>query len=80
MEGGPIVHESLSNVGATRSYQALDSKVRSLPLAGSFSVDLDGYVTERVLDGLFLMVSREEMKIRKDPAARVTDLLKDVFK
>jgi hypothetical protein len=43
------------------------------------SLDLDHYVTSKALEGLFLMVGEEEKKIRTDPAARVTDLLKTVF-
>lgn len=75
----PIVHSSMSEVGVTRSYQELDAKVRSIPFAGSFSFNLDQYVTGKALDGLFFMLAREERKIRQDPAARVTDLLKKVF-
>jgi hypothetical protein len=41
--------------------------------------DLDQYVTDQGLDGLFLMLAEEERKIRADPAARVTDILKEVF-
>jgi hypothetical protein len=44
------------------------------------AIDLDDYVTRKALDGLFYMVGEEEKKIRTDPAARVTDLLKKVFK
>jgi hypothetical protein len=43
------------------------------------SMDLDHYVTNKSLDGLFYMVGQEEKKIRTDPAARATDLLKTVF-
>jgi hypothetical protein len=43
------------------------------------SFDLDKYVTDGALDGLFYMVAQEEKKIRQNPAARVTDLLKEVF-
>jgi hypothetical protein len=43
------------------------------------SLDLDHYVTNKSLDGLFYMVGQEEKKIRTDPAAQVTDLLKTVF-
>ncbi|MDY7036597.1 MAG: DUF4197 domain-containing protein [Thermodesulfobacteriota bacterium] len=75
----PIVHAAMSKVGVTRSYQELDTKVRSLPFADSLSFDLDHYVTDRALNGLFLMLAEEERKIRHDPAARVTDLLKKVF-
>jgi hypothetical protein len=41
---------------------------------------MDQYVSEKALDGLFTMLEKEEQKIRKDPAARVTELLKEVFK
>lgn len=75
----PIVHDAMSEVGVTRTYQELDAKVRSIPFAGSLSFDLDQYVTEGGLDGLFFMLAEEEKKIRQDPAARVTDLLQKVF-
>jgi len=75
----PIVHKAMSTVGVTRYYQELDAKVRSIPFAGSMAFDLDKYVTDKGLDGLFLMLAEEERKIREDPAARVTDLLKEVF-
>ena len=75
----PIVHRVMSEVGVTRTYQALDAKVRSIPFTDRLSFDLDNYVTNKALDGLFLMVAEEERKIREDPTARVTDLLKEVF-
>jgi len=43
------------------------------------ATDLDGYVTKKTLDGLFLMIAVEEKKIRENPVARSTDLLKKVF-
>jgi hypothetical protein len=51
----------------------------SLPLVPKESMDLDHDVTHKALDGLFLMIGQEEKKIRTDPAARVTELLKTVF-
>lgn len=75
----PIVHEAMGEVGVTKSYQDLEQTARSVPFAGSFAFDLDQYVTDRALDGLFLMVAEEEKKIREDPVARTTDLLKKVF-
>ncbi|MBW2147100.1 MAG: DUF4197 domain-containing protein [Deltaproteobacteria bacterium] len=75
----PITHKAMSEVGVTRTYQELDAKVRTLPFAGSLSFELDRYVTNGALDGLFFMLAEEERKIRQDPAARVTDLLKEVF-
>jgi hypothetical protein len=75
----PIIHDAMGKVGVTRSYQELDQAVRTVPFVGGFSFDLDQYVTDKALDGLFIMVAEEEKKIRENPAARVTDLLKKVF-
>jgi hypothetical protein len=75
----PIVHTAMEAVGVTRAYQSVYAKVSAIPFTDSLKLDLDGYVTEKALDGLFYMVAEEERKIRKDPAARVTKLLKDVF-
>jgi hypothetical protein len=75
----PITHQAMSEVGTTRYYQSLDDKLKTIPFANQMSFDLDQYVTNKALDGLFLMVAEEEKKIRQDPAAQVTDLLKKVF-
>ena len=75
----PIVSSSMDNVGTTRRYKDMMGRYTSLPFASAESFDLDHYVTNKALDGLFLMVGEEEKKIRTDPAARVTDLLKAVF-
>jgi Protein of unknown function (DUF4197) len=75
----PIVSSSMNEVGTTRSYKEMMDKYKTVPFAGSESLDLDRYVTNKSLDGLFYLVGQEEIKIRKDPAARVTDLLKTVF-
>lgn len=75
----PEVASSMNEVGVTRSYKNMMDKYAALPFADAESLDLDRYVTTKSLDGIFYMVGQEEMKIRKDPAARVTDLLKTVF-
>jgi hypothetical protein len=75
----PITRKAMSEAGVTRLYLDLNDKIRSIPFLESMSFDLDQYVTDRALDGLFLMLAEEEKKIREDPAARVTDLLKKVF-
>lgn len=75
----PIIREAMSGVGVTRKFQALNDMVRTLPFVQQFTFDLDQYVNDRALDGLFWMLAQEEKKIRQDPAARVTDLLKEVF-
>ena len=75
----PIVGQAMSEVGATNTYKDLNKKAQTIPFVDSFSFDLDQYVTDKALDGLFFMLAAEEKKIREDPAARVTDLLKKVF-
>ena len=75
----PIAHQSMAEVGVTRHYQTIDDKIQTIPFADQMSFDLDQYVTEKALDGLYLMLAEEEKKIRQDPAARVTNLLKKVF-
>jgi hypothetical protein len=69
----------MDDVGVTRSYKEMMGKYESIPFMNKQSLDLDHYVTNKALDGLFYMVGQEEKKIRTDPAARVTDLLKNVF-
>jgi hypothetical protein len=75
----PIISSSMDEVGATRSYKEMMGKYTALPFMKAESLDLDQYVTNKSLDGLFFMVGQEEKKIRTNPAARVTDLLKTVF-
>jgi hypothetical protein len=75
----PIVHNAMAQVGVTKTYQDLETKVKGIPFGPKLSTDVDQHVTDKALDGLFAMLAAEEKKIRQDPAARVTDLLKDVF-
>lgn len=75
----PIVHQAMEKVGVTRHYTSLSRKIKALPFAGDYVVDLDAYVTQKAIDGLFVRLAQEEAKIRNDPAARVTELLKRVF-
>jgi len=75
----PIISSSMNEAGVTRYYKDMTSKFTSLPFVKPELLDLDHYVTNNALDGLFYMIGEEEKKIRKDPAARVTELLKKVF-
>ncbi len=69
----------MNEVGVTRYYKDMTSKFTSLPFVKPELLDLDHYVTNNALDGLFYMIGEEEKKIRTDPKARVTELLKRVF-
>lgn len=75
----PVVVSNMNKVGVTKAYKDMMTPYESLPLVPKESMDLDHYVTYKALDGLFLMIGQEEKKIRTDPAARVTELLKTVF-
>ena len=75
----PIVKDAMGEVGVTRSFQDLNAKAESLPFGKSMSFDLDQYVTDGALKGLFKMLAEQEKQIRTQPAARVTDLLQKVF-
>ncbi|MGV8080726.1 MAG: DUF4197 domain-containing protein [Syntrophales bacterium] len=75
----PVVAANMNKVGVTKAYKDMMAPVESLPLVPKESLDLDHYVTGKAMDGLFLMIGSEEKKIRTDPAARVTDILKTVF-
>ncbi|MCF8080789.1 MAG: DUF4197 domain-containing protein [Desulfobacterales bacterium] len=76
----PMAHDAMAEVGVTRIWQNIETRMETIPfLAESFRFDLDRYVTEKALDGLFLELAEEEKKIRTDPAARVTELLEKVF-
>ena len=76
----PIVEEFTAKTGVTSSYKAMVGKAGfAAQLLGKDATDIDGYVTQKALDGLFLIVADEEKKIRKDPLGRTTNLLRKVF-
>lgn len=76
----PIVQAATDQVGVTSAYKKLVQKAGpAAQLLGSNATDLDGYVENRAVDGLFKMIAAEEKRIRADPVARTTDLLKKVF-
>ena len=75
----PIVRAQMEKVGTVREYNALMERYRKIPLAPKPQFDLDEYVTARALDGLFQVLGQEERRIREDPAARTTELLRKVF-
>jgi hypothetical protein len=75
----PVVSQKVSEVGTTRAYKNMIGRYESVPFVSKQSLDIDDYVTNKSLDGLFHMVGEEEKKIRTNPAARTTDLLKTVF-
>ncbi len=75
----PIVEHSMEKFTVTQQWNSLVGQFQSIPFAKSPSLDINQYVVGKALDGLFFMLGQEEKKIRTDPAARVTTLLKQVF-
>jgi hypothetical protein len=83
----PIVKQATDQTGVTSAYKQLMAKAEGASSFGSFgrslvggeSLDVDAYVTNKALDGLFKMVAQEEQLIRQNPAARTTALLQKVF-
>ena len=75
----PIISNSLDKVGATQIWKNIIQKYNSLPITSNVNPDLPDYVTNEALDGVFLMIAREENDIRNTLSARTTDLLRKVF-
>jgi hypothetical protein len=75
----PKVTQAMDQVGVAAQYKSLVGEYTSLPFVNAEQFDLDNYVVGKSLDGLFHTLAQEEQKIRTNPAARVTDLLKEVF-
>jgi len=75
----PVVESSMGQVGVVQKYEALSKKFESIPFAKREVFDIDGYVVSKSLDGLFLVLGEEEKKIRSNPAAQITPLLKEIF-
>ena len=78
----PIVESATKEVALAEYWSPLAgayNKAGMLTGAKAVDPDLDGYVTQKAIDGLFLLVAEEEARIRKDPAARTSELLRRVF-
>lgn len=75
----PQIVASLSSVGANQAWSTLTTAYNKIPLVPPINTDLADYATTKALDGLFILVADEELKIRTDPAARVTEILQKVF-
>ncbi len=75
----PIVEQKMAQVGLYQNYNQLAATYNALPFVTQPAVNLSDYVTERGLEGLFATLALEEKKIRENPAARTTELLRKVF-
>jgi hypothetical protein len=75
----PIVQTAINKVELTKYWNPIITGYNKVPFVEKQNPDLTAYVTDRAMQGLFKLIADEELKIRKDPVARVTDILKRVF-
>lgn len=76
----PIVEEFTQRVGVTSKYKQMMGRYGFVGKAlGQDATDIDGYVTQKALDGLFMLIADEELRIRRDPVGRTTSILRKVF-
>jgi hypothetical protein len=76
----PVIHTSLSKVGATRYYSQLATQYNRIPLTfNKINPDLDAYVTQKAIEGMFYRIALEELNIRSNFSSRTTPLLQKVF-
>ena len=75
----PIVQKAIQKVEVTKYWKPIITRYNKIPGTNEVNPDLEEYVTLKAIEGLFTLLAEEELKIRKDPAARITDLLKKVF-
>ena len=69
----------MKKVNVTKYWNPLFSTYNKVPLVKKVNPNLDDFVTEKAIEGLFIMVAGEELKIRKNPEARISEILKKVF-
>lgn len=75
----PVIKTSLDKVNATKYWADLIKAYNKIPMVQKMNPNLTQYVTDKAIEGLFVMVAKEELKIRKDPKAQTSALLKKVF-
>ncbi|MFT4982850.1 MAG: hypothetical protein ACI9UR_002728, partial [Bacteroidia bacterium] len=71
--------KAIDKVQLTRYWNPIISAYNKVPFVQKVNPDLEAYVLEKAITGMFTLVAEEESKIRKDPAARINDILKNVF-
>jgi hypothetical protein len=79
MKFQPVIQSSLNKVNATKYYGDIVNTYNKIPLVEDVNPNLDEYATDKAIEGLFTLIAKEEEKIRRDPVARTTDLLRKVF-
>ncbi len=76
----PVIKIALDKTNATKYYADIINSYNKIPFTEKVDTSLEGYATDKAMEGLFFMIAKEELNIRTDPATRTTELLKKVFK
>lgn len=80
IEFKPVVSNSIKKVGLTKYWNVLAERYNSIPLTKNVNTDLEDYITTNAINGLFILIAKEEKNIRENPDARVSEILEKVFK
>ena len=76
----PAVKKAIEKVHVTKYWNQLSGRYNALPMKSKVNPDIEDYVTNKTIDGLFVLIAKEEKNIRNNPDARVSELLQKVFK
>ena len=76
----PVVKKAIDKVHVTKYWGQLSGRYNALPMTNKVNLDIEDYVTNKTIDGLFVLIAKEEKNIRNNPDARVSELLQKVFK
>jgi hypothetical protein len=75
----PVVQQAIGKAGADKAWNTIISKYNSVPMVSKVNPDLNDYVTQKALEGVYKMIAIEETKIRESSSSRSSDLLQKVF-
>jgi enolase len=75
----PIINASMQQHKVAQKWTTISTKYNALPFTKDINPDLEDYITNKAIDGLFVLLAKQEKEIRKNPLARTSDILKKVF-
>ena len=76
----PIIRRAMEDVRVSEKWNSLATQYNSIPLTEKINPDLEDYITNKAVNGVFFLIALEEKKIRENPSARTSEILKKVFK
>lgn len=75
----PIINTSMQKHKVAQQWTTISTRYNALPFTKDINPDLEDYITNKAIDGLFVLLAKQEKEIRKNPLARTSDILKKVF-